>query len=89
MTNWPSDPRGCGRGLLDNVRGRTSGAEGANWICTKDGINEVATFQISSIYRDAGNRVQDAIYLASQDNHLSRECKRGRGRYVASLDGLP
>ena len=73
--NWPSDPRGCGRGVLDNIRGQTTGAEASHWNCRTDILEEHMNFRVSTIYPDAGPRVAEAIRLASPGGNVTVECK--------------
>ncbi len=69
---WPVDGRGCGRGLLDNVRGQAGSGEGNTWKCDYPAGDQAvtrSTFRIGSAVDDPMRRVQDAIYLASPGGH--------------------
>ena len=75
---WPDDPRGCVLGVLDNVRGQTSGAEGGNWQCDPAGPGATKrhmSFTVSTVYLDAGPRVAKAIQLASPGGNVSVDCR--------------
>ncbi|KAI9816090.1 MAG: hypothetical protein M1832_005173 [Thelocarpon impressellum] len=69
---WPIDPRGCGRGLLDNVRGQTGAAEGSDWRC----VHNIVTFKVSNFY-NAPKHIQDAIWLASPNGNTVAQCGHG------------
>ena len=77
---WPENERGCERGILDNVRGQTSGAEGGNWRCEEipgngDGRTvHRMSFTVSTAYLKAGTSVSNAIKLASPGGDLGVAC---------------
>ena len=73
---WPDDPRGCLLGVLDNVRGQTSGAEGAQWNCGPNGSGgRRMSFTVSTVYLDASARVAGAIKLASPGGYFEVTCQ--------------
>ncbi|KAI9827502.1 MAG: hypothetical protein M1832_004852 [Thelocarpon impressellum] len=65
LNNWPQDPRGCGRGLLDNLRGQCGII--TNWECeyTND-TTARPTFKTMNL-ASKENCVRDAVYLASPE----------------------
>ena len=67
LVNWTPDSRGCGRGLLDNLRGQcifVTAWRCNNWATPGNSSTEteLVTFGISSL---AGSCVSTAIHLAS------------------------
>ena len=74
LPGWPADPRGCGRGLLDNLRGQTSGGSVLDWRCDNSSNSTIVTFKLSTIYAEAGPRAAKAIQLASPGGNLMLDC---------------
>ena len=76
--NWPANPRGCGRGVLDNVRGKTTSAEATYWSCRSQShlfdSDFFMSFGVSIVYRDAGARVAEAVRLASPGQNVTVDC---------------
>ena len=94
-TNWPDDARGCILGVLDNVRGQTSGAEGAHWKCDPANSGDrpvpmrAMSFTVSTVYPDAGARVAEAIRLASPGGNVAVDCRYRELKDWASYGAHP
>ncbi|KAI9823158.1 MAG: hypothetical protein M1832_002601 [Thelocarpon impressellum] len=72
--NAPEDPRGCGRDLLDNLRGQCGWIEAWECSATIDGYREErSSFRTPITARR--NCVKDAIYLASGRARVETECR--------------
>ena len=80
---WIIDPRGCSRGLLDNLRGQVGRGEAREWTCdySPDQASTFTTFRVSNDVQDSGRHVQDAIYLASPGQSVTGVvCKKENER---------
>ena len=81
LGNWTVDARGCGRGLLDNLRGQCGAV--SDWECQNfpstlvSGVDDSdsVSFALSTVTRK--KCVKDALYLASGGQVEGVDCADG------------
>lgn len=62
LVDWGNDPRGCGRGVLDNLRGQCGDVD--EWVCdTRENNGAFMTFYLSGPRK--AHCLKDAVWLAS------------------------
>ena len=71
---WPKQPDGCGKGILDNLRGQTSATAIIDWTCDDSSDVTDITFKLSTNFRDAATNVGTALQLASPGN-MPTDCE--------------
>ena len=73
--DWPKDPRGCGRGILDNLRGQMGRAAILDWRCEDRNYPTSVHFKVSTVFGDVGPKAEKAIQLASPGGNATVDCR--------------